>query len=131
MRSGVVVAGLVVIGFLSGCSSHSSNLQVGNEQSYASIKDQREAVRTVQVYDALPSGAQVITEVSAGRCHRSFVEDSPQESTVLIDLKVAAFAQGADGITGVNIAKETGLNRNCWYVLTGKAKAFTMPNKTQ
>jgi hypothetical protein len=127
MRS--VVVGLLLV-TLTGCGSHSSNLQVGNEQSYASLKDQREAVRTVQQYDTLPAGAQVLTEVSAGRCHRSFVEEAPQESTVLIDLKVAAFAQGADGITGVTIAKESGLNRNCWYVLSGKAKAFTMP-KTQ
>jgi len=115
-----------LIGLLTGCGSHSSNLQVGNEQSYASLKDQREAVRTVKQYDTLPAGAEVLTEVSAGRCHRSFVEEAPQESTVLIDLKVAAFAQGADGITGVTIAKESGLNRNCWYVLSGKAQAFAL-----
>lgn len=125
MRFGVTGLALL-IGLLTGCGSHSSNLQVGNEQNYASLKDQREAVRTVQQYDTLPAGAQVLTEVSAGRCHRSFVEEAPQESTVLIDLKVAAFAQGADGITGVTIAKESGLNRNCWYVLSGKAQAFAL-----
>lgn len=125
MRFGVIGIALL-IGLLTGCGSHSSNLQVGNEQSYASLKDQREAVRTVKQYDTLPAGAEVLTEVSAGRCHRSFVEDAPQESTVLIDLKVAAFAQGADGITDVTITKESGLNRNCWYVLTGKAQAFAL-----
>ncbi|NVZ18506.1 hypothetical protein HX794_02500 [Pseudomonas costantinii] len=45
---------------------------------------------------------------------------------MLIDLKVAAYAQGADGITGVEITKESGLNRNCWYVLGGTAQAFTL-----
>nr|DAF68367.1 MAG TPA: PUTATIVE OUTER MEMBRANE PROTEIN, SIGNAL PROTEIN, RCS, PHOSPHORELAY, MUCOIDITY [Caudoviricetes sp.] len=121
----LVVASLLLV-TLTGCGSHSSNLQVGNEQSYASLKDQREAVRTVQQYDTLPAGAQALTEVSAGRCHRSFVEEAPQEATVLNDLKIAAYAQGADGITDVVIAKESGLNRNCWYVLTGKARAFTL-----
>jgi hypothetical protein len=125
LRMKAVFASLIVVG-LTGCGSHSSNLQIGNEQSYASIKDQREAVRTVQQYETMPAGAQVLTEVSAGRCHRSFVEEAPQESTVLIDLKVAAFAQGADGITGVTITKESGLNRNCWYVLTGRAQAFML-----
>lgn len=125
MRFGVIGIALLM-GSLLGCGSHSSNLQVGNEQSYASLKDQREAVRAVKQYDSLPAGAEVLTEVSAGRCHRSFVEEAPQESTVLIDLKVAAFAQGADGITGVTIGKESGLNRNCWYVLSGKAQAFTL-----
>ena len=124
-----IVAGfaLTLLGALvSGCGSHSSNLQVGNEQIYTSLKDQREAVRVVRVYDSLPVGARVISNVSAGRCHRSWVEESPQESTIIIDLKVAAFAQGADGITDVQIYKNSGLNRNCWYVLGGTAQAFTI-----
>ncbi|OZO01137.1 hypothetical protein B7453_28530 [Pseudomonas sp. IB20] len=128
MRFGYV-AGVLGLLLLAGCSSHSSNLQVGNEQSYTSLKDQREAVRTVKVYEALPVGAEPLTTVSAGRCHRSFVEESPTDANVLIDLKVAAYAQGADGITGVKISKESGLNRNCWYVLGGTAQAFTLHNK--
>jgi hypothetical protein len=123
----VHVVGIALLcGLLSGCGSHSSNLQVGNEQSYTSLKDQREAVRTIKEYKVMPTGAQVLSEVSAGRCHRSFVEEAPSESAVLIDLKIAAFAQGADGITDVTISKESGLNRNCWYVLGGTAKAFTL-----
>ncbi len=126
MRCGYVVAGALGLLLLAGCGSHSSNLQVGNEQSYASLKDQREAVRTVKVYEVMPAGAEPLTTVSAGRCHRSFVEESPTEASVLIDLKVAAYAQGADGLTGVKITKESGLNRNCWYVLGGTAQAFTL-----
>lgn len=113
----------------SGCSSYSSNLQVGNDQSYASLKDQREAVRTVKVYPSLPESAQVIQMVSAGRCHRSFVEEAPTEAAVLADLKIAAYAQGADGITGVAISKDSGLARNCWYVLGGTATAFTLSSQ--
>lgn len=127
MRGAVIGFGLL-FGFLSGCGSHSSNLQVGNEQSYTSLKDQREAVRTIKVYKALPSGAEIMNVVSAGRCHRSFVEEAPDEASVLIDLKIAAYAQGADGITDVSISKESGLNRNCWYVLGGTAKAFVLDN---
>lgn len=45
--------GLVLLSItVAGCSSYSSNLQVGNDQSYASLKDQREAVRTVKMYEA-------------------------------------------------------------------------------
>lgn len=120
---------IVLTGFASGCSTYSSNLQVGNEQSYLSLKDQREAVRTVKVYQVMPEGAEVLTEVSAGRCHRSFVEEAPEESTLLTDLKIAAYAQGADGITDVKVAKDSALNRNCWYVLGGTAKAFALPSR--
>lgn len=112
-----------------GCSTYSSNLQVGNDQSYMSLKDQREAMRAVRVYETLPEGAEDLGAVTAGRCHRSFVEDSPEMATVLSDLKVAAYAKGADGITSVNIQKESGLARNCWYVLNGSARAFLLPSK--
>ena len=116
----------LTFGLVSGCSSYSSNLQVGNDQSYASLKDQREAVRTVKLYEKLPAGAELLSVVSAGRCHRSFVEQAPDEETVLMDLKIAAYAKGADGITDVTISKDSGLNRNCWYVLGGTAKAFAL-----
>ncbi|WJM52457.1 hypothetical protein QUC26_21715 [Pseudomonas asiatica] len=122
---------LVASVVLSGCSSHSSNLQVGNDQSYASLSDQREAVRSIKVTQSVPSNAEVIDIVSAGRCHRSFVEQAPSESTVLTDLKIAAYAKGADGIADVSIEKSSGLNRNCWYVLGGTAKAYLAPQKTQ
>ena len=118
----------LICGLIAGCSSYSSNLQVGNDQSYTSLKDQREAVRTVKAYESLPSGAEMLDVVSAGRCHRSFVEEAPTEAAVLMDLKIAAYAKGADGITDVSISKDSGLNRNCWYVLGGTAKAFTLGN---
>lgn len=114
---------------LTGCSSYSSNMQVGNDQSYASLKDQREAMKVVKVLDAAPSGAEALGAVSAARCHRSFVEEAPTEENVLTDLKIAAYAKGADGLTDVRISKESGLSRNCWYVLTGTAQAFMLPTK--
>lgn len=53
------------IGLVSGCSNYSSNLQVGNDQSYTSPKDQRGAIRTAKVYKALPSGAEILSVVFA------------------------------------------------------------------
>jgi uncharacterized protein YbjQ (UPF0145 family) len=126
MRFAVAAGIALLTSLVAGCGSHSSNLQVGNEQSYASLKDQREAVRTVKQAENLPNGASVLGSVSAGRCHRSFVEEAPDEATVITDLKVAAYAKGADGITDVKVSKESGLNRNCWYVLGGTATAFTL-----
>lgn len=69
----------------------------------------------------MPDGAVVLGKVDAGRCHKSFVETSPDENLVKIDLKVAAYAKGADGITDIKITKESGLTKNCWYILDGEA----------
>ncbi len=119
----------LLISMTSGCATYSSNLQVGNDQSYTSLKDQREAIRTVQEYQTLPEGAVVLGKVDAGRCHRSFAETAPSQSLVIIDLKVAAYAKGADGITDVRVTKESGLTKNCWYVLDGEATMFVLPKK--
>lgn len=116
---------LVVVG-LSGCATYSSNMRVGNDMSYASLGDQRAASQTIQVLDALPAGAHVLGELDAGRCHRSFVETAPAEQGVLLDLKIAAYALGADAITDVHIEKQSALTKNCWYMLDGKARALRL-----
>jgi uncharacterized protein YbjQ (UPF0145 family) len=116
----------VILAALPGCSTYSSNMRVGNGMSYASLGDQRAASKTIQVRDVVPSGAQVLGEVDAGRCHRSFVEKAPAEQAVLLDLKIAAYALGADAIADVKIEKQSALTKNCWYMLEGKAKAFRL-----
>ncbi len=102
-------------------------MRVGNDMSYASLGDQREASKTIKVIDAAPSGAEDLGELDAGRCHRSFVETSPAEQGVLLDLKIAAYALGADAITDVKIEKQSALTKNCWYMLDGKARALRLP----
>ena len=126
MNSLFLATALVVAGSLTGCATYSSNMRVGNDMSYASLGDQRAASLTIQVLDAIPTGAQVIGEIDAGRCHRSFVETSPAEQAVLLDLKIAAYTLGADAIADVNIEKQSALTKNCWYMLDGKAKALRL-----
>ena len=57
---------------VSGCSTYSSNMRVGNDMSYASLGDQRTASQTIKVFDVAPTGAEGLGELDAGRCHRSF-----------------------------------------------------------
>lgn len=114
---------------LSACATHSSNLRVGNESSLASLADQREAMRAVQEYPTIPEGAEAVGTVDAGRCHRSFVQSAPTRDNVVADLKIAAYAKGADGIANVVIEKKSGLSDNCWYVLNGTATAFRFPQQ--
>lgn len=117
---------VVLAASVAGCSTYSSNMRVGNDMSYASLGDQRVASQTIRVLESLPSDAEVLGDVDAGRCHRSFVETSPAEQAVLLDLKIAAYAMGADAITDVQIEKQSALTKNCWYMLDGKAKALRL-----
>ncbi len=120
---------LAATALIAGCSTYSSNMRVGNDMSHVSLSDQREASRVIKVYDTIPAGAEVLGEVDAGRCHRSFVETSPAENIVLLDLKIAAYAMGADGIADVTIGKESALTKNCWYMLDASAKAVALPQE--
>ena len=130
VRSFLYFTMLASLAALAGCT-HSSNLRVGNEAALSSLKDQREAMRAVQEYPAPPAEAETIGKVDAGRCHRSFVQEAPTRENVLADLKIAAYAKGADGITNVVIEKKSGLSDNCWYVLNGTAVAFRLPGAPQ
>lgn len=111
---------------LLGCANHSSNMRVGTDQSYMSLRDQREASVIVKQYSQMPVDAMKIGKVDASRCHRNALQGAPSDAEVLIDLKAAAYAKGADGITDVSISSSSGLLLNCWSITTGTAIAFTL-----
>jgi hypothetical protein len=92
---------------LAGCATYSSNMVVGNDMKNVSLSDQRAASLTVKTYDTVPFNATVISRVDAGRCHRSFVESAPKTDILLIDLKLAAYALGANGIANISIREES------------------------
>ena len=89
-------------------------------------KEQREASLTVKEYSAIPVGATVIGFVDTSRCHRNSLDAPPDEAQLLSDLKAAAYARGADGIAGIEKTRESGLLKNCWFVVTARAAAFTV-----
>lgn len=122
---------LAVAAFIgvSGCSTYSSNMRIGNDMSYVSLGDQRAASQTIKVLTSIPKGAELLGEVEAGRCHRSFVESTPVDQAILFDLKIAAYAMGADAITDVVVEKQSALTKNCWHMLDGRAKALRLADE--
>jgi len=121
-----VFACAAIAAALTGCAAHSSNLRVGNASSLTSLADQRDAMRAVREYATIPDGAETIGTIDAGRCHRSFAQSAPTRENVVDDLKVVAYAKGADGIASVAVEKKSGLSDSCWYVLNGTAVAFRL-----
>lgn len=116
---------LLALPFLiASCSTYSSNVRVGNDLTYVSLSDQRDASLSVNIYDQTPDHAIVLGTVDAGRCHRSFVETSPNEDILILDLKIAAYVLGADGIANIDKEQTSALTKNCWYMRNGKATAF-------
>lgn len=113
---------------ITGCAGLSSNFRVGNDQSYASLTDQRDAIKKVAEYASAPPGAKILGEVDAGRCHRIQGAVEPSEGLVISDLKVTAYARGADGISNITFTKQSALTLNCWYIITGKATMFSQSN---
>ena len=112
---------------VAGCATNSSNMRVGTDRSYISLKDQREAVSTVREFATMPEGSTVIGPVDAARCYRNAAQTPPTRDEAVIDLKVAAYAKGADGIVGVKTSKVSGLLQNCWSIWNAEATAISLP----
>ncbi len=128
LRHGVLAVGVLV---LTGCST-SANMQIGNNQSYLSLQDQRAAVETIKITDAVPEGAVVIGKVEATRCHRNFTEKSPALPVLTRDLQVNAYASGADGIAEIEVKTHVvaALLKNCWKTITGTAVAYDLEEES-
>lgn len=94
--------------------------------SAGSMTERREALRSVTVVSAPPAGAVSLGGVGTRRCHRYFTEEEPNEAAITADLKMAAFAQGADAIRITDMEKVNGLAADCWYVLEAKAEMYRL-----
>ncbi len=114
---------------ISGCSAQSGNILIGTSSYGFSLAEQREALRIIEKNNVLPVGATIIGPVDASRCHRNTLDAEPTNELIINDLKMFAYANGADGITDIQIKKESGLLSNCWYVLTGKAVMYKYSEK--
>lgn len=109
---------------LVGCATPSTNMRIGNEQTYVSLEAQRKAVTSVAESVGLPPGAVEVGPVDASRCHRYQGDIEPSPEILMDDLKAAAYARGADGIHSVSIARESGLTRNCWHIITARGTMY-------
>lgn len=123
-----VLPPLIVL-LATGCATYSANMQIGSQASLTSLSDQRDAQKTVKVTEKIPAGAKSLGKVDASRCHRDTRESAPTVEMVTTDIKVAAYARGADGIAGLKVEKHSGLTNNCWYILDATAEAFALPEK--
>jgi len=117
----------ISVTFITGCAGQqSANMAVGNDTSYLSLADQRAANLAVSVYAATPIGAADIRSVEASRCHRDTADIAPSEETLIMDLKIAAYGKGSDGISDIAFNKQSGLMKNCWYIITATARSFRL-----
>jgi hypothetical protein len=124
MRSVVFIV-VLLLGFCGCASTRVTNVTEGRDLPVgADAETARKASTLIQVTDAPPSGAVIIGPVEAGRGHRDWRNEKPTQSDVINDLKIAAYARGADGISLVKFESHTGLTDNYWWVLQGKAIAW-------
>lgn len=110
-----------------GCASSSSNMRVGQDQTYISLSEQRDAVKNVKIIKNISSDYKLIGHVEASRCHRNFLENEPLTDNIIIDLQVSAFAKGADAITNISFDDSVGgaILKNCWHIKNGYADMYS------
>lgn len=126
-KRSTLAASLLALSALAGCVQAGSEGPTSTRLHPAgSLSDRRDALRTVRVVDKAPAGSASLDGISVRRCHRNFLEDAPDAQAIVDDLKLAAYAQGADAIRPMGTEKVNGVMANCWYVLEGKAEMYRL-----
>ena len=118
----VLAASIVGLGLLAGCVSPAT-YQTGK----ATLMEVRAARTSVSVFDKVPSAAKNLNEISVRRCTQNLGEAFPSEELLQDDLVIAAYGQGADGISNIKHTSQSGLLSNCWNLRTATATVFRLP----
>ena len=125
-----LIAGFLGLSLLTGCMVSNYPNLVGKRGNYANqgntLADVRDARRGITIYSKLPASASNIKQLSVQRCHQNFTEDAPSLSVMEDDLVLAAYANGADGITNIKHTKASGLLKNCWHIKTATGTSFRL-----
>jgi len=128
---GFVLLGLILNGCATSSGGYSGSGLIGNNRNTNyNLSDVRLANKTIQYSEVIPDNATSMGEFTVRRCHRNINDPQPSESTLRNDLKLAAFAQGADGFSGFEI-KTSGLTlaNNCCKVFDATSTFYSLNDK--
>jgi|TARA_B110000977_G_scaffold38686_1_gene51973 hypothetical protein len=124
---GIVILGLLLQGCAttgpSGVGIVGNNLKPGY-----SLDDLRKANKTITYSETLPSNTEVMGTITQRRCHRMMTDPAPSKATLMNDLKLIAYRQGADGFTNYKLKKHSGLGLlyNCWQLRDASATIYKL-----
>ena len=104
-----------------------NSLQTG--LSIEEMRNARKGIRILNESQELPEFSRVLTRLEVSRCHQNWNQEKPSQATLVDDLVLAAYAQGADAISDIEFTSSTGLLKNCWLILSASATAIAFPNR--
>jgi len=118
----IVILCLLAMG---ACSSMPGALS-GNDLSHLSLRDKRMADKKVQVLENAPQAGAVIGKVESKRCQNTMFSETPEEKTMLVDMKAEAYRLGANAISDVKIEQKGAMGEGCWNVFTATANMLVV-----
>ncbi|MFK3607864.1 hypothetical protein A7D21_28470 [Pseudomonas sp. AP19] len=125
-RFGFTLASAFGATIIAGCAAS----QGGDESSAydSAMAQQSIAIRSVQVYKAVPERAIGVRSVMAAACGSDASDFGPDENYILTGLKIKAYKSGANGLALVDIQRMPAPKGDCdvGFSVGGTAKAFTV-----
>lgn len=118
----IVILCLLAMG---ACSSMPGALS-GNDLSHLSLRDKRMADKKVQILENAPQAGAVIGKVESKRCQNTMFSETPEEKTMLVDMKAEAYRLGANAISDVKIEQKGAMGEGCWNVFTATANMLVV-----
>ena len=130
----IKILGSIILILTSGCASTSGGVSgpglIGNNRNTSySLKETREANKLIKYTEEIPAGAEIIGDFTVRRCHRMATDPVPSKSTLINDLKLAAYSQGADGVSGFKLKKHFSILYNCWQLRDATATFYKINKK--
>ena len=108
------------------CSSMPGTLS-GNDLSHLSLRDKRMADKQVKVLSDAPQQVGIVLgKVESKRCQSSMFSETPEEKTMLVDMKAEAYRLGANAISDVEIKQQGAMGEGCWNVFTATANMLVV-----
>lgn len=118
-----------VFGLASGCVTDQQVSNPLEDPAYkTALEQQKQAVRSVTVYKAVPGDAIGVRPIMAAACGGDSTMKEANEDYILQGLKLKAYKLAADGIAEVNIRELPDPSGHCQgnVPVGGTAKAFTV-----
>ena len=99
---------------LSGC--YGPNKDGNSLNTSYSLDDLRKANKSVKYSETLPENVEVIGSFFTERCHRYLTDEKPTKQTLMNDLVLLAYSQGADGFSEFKLEETSGILKSCWII---------------
>lgn len=111
---------------LTACTAVPEGQVGGNDMSHMSLRDKRMSEKQVKVLETPPTAATELGEISAERCQPNMFSETPDDKSLIVDMRAEAYRLGANAITDIKVEKRGAMGEGCWNIYKATANMLVV-----